>query len=122
MKTNKCPVFAVTGLLGRKWTVVLIQEIELHGDRGFNYLFKRFQTISPKILSRRLDELEQNGLVSRKVVGGKAPVRTRYALTKKGAELNLIITTIKEWSHKYSKNPPDCPTRECVTCPLYCSK
>ena len=116
---NKCPVFNVTSILGKKWTVALIQEIALNGDKGFNFLFYRMRKISPKILSRRLEELEKLRIIEREVIFHSKPLRTKYVLTEKGEELQRIIADIKSLNTKYSDIKLECSNKECVKCGLY---
>ena len=52
----KCQLFQVADLLGKKWTIVIIQEVALNGCKGFNAVFNKLKGISPKILSKRLKE------------------------------------------------------------------
>ena len=118
IKTSKCPIFESAGLIGKKWTIALLQEISANGDRGFNYIFRRLGKISPKILSRRLGEMELSGIIERKIVRNKAPAKAEYKLTEKGAELQKIIGKLREWQIKYSKEKFEC-SQECVSCQMY---
>lgn len=116
---DKCPTFQTADILGKKWTIALMQEIVLNGEKGFNAIFKRMTKISPKILARRLKELEDSGIVEKEVLSDKVPLRTKYKLTKKGEEFYKIVQQIKLWSIKHSSLPHDCMNNECVQCPLY---
>lgn len=115
----KCPIFKVADLIGKRWTIVVIQEIALNGEKGFNAIIRRMGKISPKLLTARLRELERSGLVTRKVLTDSIPLRTSYALTEKGQELNGIITELRRWQAKHSPNIAGCERRECVKCSLY---
>jgi len=115
----KCSVLEVADIIGKKWTLVVIQEIFLNGEKGFNYIFKRMGKISPKVLSKRLKELEEGGLVKKSILANKIPVRTLYKLTKKGEDLQKIINSLKDWTAKYSKSYKNCKDSQCSECPLY---
>lgn len=119
---DKCNVFQAANMVGRKWMMVVLQEISLNGNKGFNFILKRMGKISPKILSSRLKELETNGLVKKSIVNNK-PLKTRYELTQKGKDFHNIIRNIKQWNAKYSSNYSsnivECDRRECVRCELY---
>lgn len=115
----KCPVFNVADIVGKKWTIVILQEVSLNGEKGFNYIFKRIGKITPKILSRRLKDFEEHGLIKKEVIANEMPVRTKYVLTKKGVELNNIINGMKQWCTKYDTSLCDYASRECVKCPLF---
>ena len=116
---SKCPTFQVVGILGKKWTVVLIQEVALNGENGFNAIFKRMKKISPKILSQRLKELENISIIEKVLINEKLPVRTKYKLTAKGKELQSIIESIKGCNIRYSDHQIECYKKECVKCLLY---
>lgn len=116
-----CPVFQTMGLVGRKWTVPVLQEVASNGARGFNNLFYRLKRISPKVLTSRLRELEEAGIIERKVIA-EPQTRTAYHLTEKGRELQGIILQLRQWNTKYADCPEavvNCGTQECVTCLLY---
>ncbi len=113
----KCPIFNVADIIGKKWSIVVIQEVFLHGDKGFNFILNR-TGISPKMLSQRLKDLESEDIAERKVDATKIPIKTSYSLTQKGKELYSIIESMKKWNSKHSKTP-DCSGKECVKCSLY---
>ena len=62
--------------------------------------------ITDRMLSERLQELEQEGLVERVVVPD-TPVRVEYSLTKKGKGLAEAIDSIAAWAEKYISLPTD---------------
>ena len=116
---SECPVFKSADIIGKKWTIALLQEIALNGKKGFNIIFKRMGKISPKILAKRLKELEDEGVIKREYIIKEKPIRAIYILTEKGNELLKIIQSLKIWNVKYSNVPIDCQNRECVNCELY---
>ncbi|MDO8628663.1 MAG: helix-turn-helix domain-containing protein [Nanoarchaeota archaeon] len=113
-----CPVFFAAKLFGKKWTMALLDEIERFGDKGFNFLFNRLKNITPKILAKRLKELEEEGLVRKNVYANVVPMKTAYYLTDKGRDLQVISRSFKSWSKKYDVNLP-CGTVDCRDCKLY---
>jgi DNA-binding HxlR family transcriptional regulator len=119
MAMQHCPVFETAHLLGKKWMIVLLQEVALHGDKGFNHIHKRMARVSPKIISQRLRELEKAGLIERKVIGGTLPERTSYSLTEKGKELYGISLAFRKWQSKYHPEIEGCEERECAKCTFY---
>jgi DNA-binding HxlR family transcriptional regulator len=56
--------------------------------------------ITDRMLSERLQELEQEGIVERTVIP-ETPVRVEYALTRKGRALASAVDAIAEWAHKW---------------------
>ncbi len=118
MNSASCLTLQAADLVGKKWTVSLIQQVSLYGDEGFNSLLRRMKDISPKLLSQRLNELEQLELLEKTVINDKVE-RTSYRLTTKGMELNDILKSLKTWNLKYSGGSSECLEGECVNCGFY---
>jgi DNA-binding HxlR family transcriptional regulator len=66
----------------------------------FATLRKEIHDITDRMLSERLFELEQEGIVERTVIP-ESPVRVEYALTKKGRELAAAVDAIGDWAKKW---------------------
>lgn len=81
-------------VVGGKWKLVLISVLQ-NGKRKFNELSKE-TGISPRILSKELQELETNGLVSRTVCNTK-PVTVEYALTQYSETLSEVVVAMHKW-------------------------
>ncbi|RQP18077.1 MAG: transcriptional regulator [Parapedobacter sp.] len=81
-------------VVGGKWKLVLISVLR-SGKKGFNEL-SREAGISPRILSKELQELEMNGLVSREVCNTK-PVTVKYELTEYSQSLNDVLVAMERW-------------------------
>jgi DNA-binding HxlR family transcriptional regulator len=86
-------------LIGRRWTGAIIFVL-LKSRCRFATLREAIPDITDRMLSERLQELEQEEIVERTVVP-ETPVRVEYALTKKGRALAGPIEAITEWAHKY---------------------
>ena len=87
-------------LIGRRWTGAIIFVL-LKARCRFATLRDAIPEITDRMLSDRLQELEQEGIVDRTVVP-ETPVRVEYALTKKGRALASAIDAIAEWAHKWT--------------------
>lgn len=83
-------------VVGGKWKLVLLSVLR-NGERGFNEL-SREAGISPRILSKELQELEMNGLVSREVCNTK-PVTVQYALTEYSKTLEEVLIAMEKWGN-----------------------
>jgi DNA-binding HxlR family transcriptional regulator len=92
-------------LIGRRWTGAIIFVL-LESRCRFATLRDAIPDITDRMLSDRLQELEQEGILERTVVP-ETPVRVEYALTKKGRALGAAMEAIKEWAHKWTE--PDEP-------------
>src|SRR5215471_1052743 len=86
-------------LIGRRWTGAIIFVL-LRSRCRFATLRDAIPAITDRMLSERLQELEQEGIVERTVVP-VTPVRVEYALTKKGRALSAAMAAISEWAHKW---------------------
>jgi DNA-binding HxlR family transcriptional regulator len=86
-------------LIGRRWTGAIIFLL-LKQTCRFATLRGGIPGITDRMLSERLQELEDEGLVERTVIP-ETPVRVEYALTKKGRALGEAIGAISKWAEKY---------------------
>ena len=86
-------------LIGRRWTGAIIFVL-LKSRCRFATLRDAVPDITDRMLSDRLQELEEEGIIERTVVP-ETPVRVEYALTKKGRALASAINAITDWAHKW---------------------
>ena len=86
-------------LIGRRWTGAIIY-ILLKSRCRFASLREAIPDITDRMLSERLQELEDEGIVERTVVP-ETPVRVEYALTRKGRELGAAFDAISSWATKW---------------------
>ena len=102
IKTNTdCPVEYTASLLGNKWKPLILREL-LSGTKRYNELTRNVVGISPKVLTENLRELEEDGVISRKVYP-EVPPKVEYSLTEKGNDLKDIIEAMKTFGIKYKK-------------------
>jgi DNA-binding HxlR family transcriptional regulator len=102
-------------LIGRRWTGAIIFLL-LKQTCRFATLRDAIPDITDRMLSERLQELEEEGLVERTVIPD-TPVRVEYSLTKKGKALAQPIGAIAEWAEKYvslgeTRSKTDKPVRK----------
>ena len=91
-------------LIGRRWTGAIIYVL-LKSRCRFATLRDAIPDITDRMLSERLQELEQEGIVERTVVPD-TPVRVEYSLTKKGRALVSAFDAISEWATKWIEVEP----------------
>jgi DNA-binding HxlR family transcriptional regulator len=96
-------------LIGRRWTGAIIFVLLKERCR-YATLRNAIPDITDRMLSERLQELEQEGIVERTVLPD-APVRVEYSLTRKGRALASAINAIAEWAHKWPAPGPEAATR-----------
>ena len=88
-------------LIGRRWTGAIIFCL-LKSTCRFATLRDAIPEITDRMLSDRLQELEQEGIVQRTVIPDM-PVRVEYALTRKGRALGTAVDAIADWAHKWTE-------------------
>lgn len=100
---EKCPVYRALKVIGRKWTLLILREFQCGGPtRRYNELQRSLGGITSKVLSTRLQEMMDNGLIQRKVHANEVPVRVEYQLTRKGRSLEMVIDDIRVWGKKWA--------------------
>lgn len=90
-------------LIGRRWTGAIIYVL-LGARCRFATLRDAIPDITDRMLSERLQELEQEGIVERTVVP-EIPVRVEYSLTKKGRALASAVHAIATWAETWTEMP-----------------
>jgi DNA-binding HxlR family transcriptional regulator len=97
---QECAVFQRgCELLGRRWTGVIIYML-LQKPYRFNELLVAVHGISDRLLTERLRELEDNGLVERRVIP-ESPVRVEYLLTEAGRDAHEIVAATYRWANRW---------------------
>jgi len=115
-----CTVYKTVDLVGKRWALCVLLEL-YKGDKKekrFNELKRQITGITPKTLSTRLKELEEAGLVGRKVDSSVVPVRSEYWLTESGEDLITIIHDIKKWGLKWKFENRVCELSLCKQCKM----
>jgi DNA-binding HxlR family transcriptional regulator len=90
-------------VLGEKWTLQLLHQIVL-GNTRFGQLQRAMTGISPKTLMLRLRELEEAGILTRKVFPGY-PLHVEYAATERGKALGNVIWAMDDWGEQAEEHP-----------------
>ena len=99
--TRVCPDFhAAIELIGRRWTGAIIWALA-ERPQYFAELCLAVPGLSDRLLSRRLRELEAEGLVERAVHPG-SPARVSYALTDKGHALRPALSELRSWAKRWN--------------------
>ncbi|MGW4896774.1 winged helix-turn-helix transcriptional regulator [Kitasatospora sp. NPDC004240] len=100
----------VFALLGKRWTGLVVAVLR-HGPGYFSELRRAIPGISERMLSDRLTELAEAGLVVREVDEGP-PLRVSYRLTEAGAALGPALAELSRWAEQHlpesALKPPAC--------------
>ena len=95
-----CPHFhAAIELIGKRWTGAIVSALSERPMR-FGELGKAVPGLSDRLLSQRLRELEDEGLVQREVEAG-SPVRVTYSLTAVGTDLGPSLRELRSWAKRW---------------------
>ncbi|HKM09859.1 MAG TPA: helix-turn-helix domain-containing protein [Candidatus Methanomethylophilaceae archaeon] len=100
-----CAVDATMSIIGGKWKSTILCLLTKHGKLRFSELSKKIPPISPRILSKQLHELANDGIVRREEVGTKAS-RVEYSLTKKGHSLGPVLKCLVRWNIEHNSEIP----------------
>jgi DNA-binding HxlR family transcriptional regulator len=92
-------IAAAMEIIGNKWTALILRDLA-GGPKRFGLLEKSVGNINPRTLSKRLDDLEMYGIISKQSFA-EVPPRTEYALTPKGRDLVPILKRMAAWGDKY---------------------
>lgn len=95
MDHKNCGVAKTLKIIGSKWTMLILHNL-FSGKMRFGELQRSLPNISPKTLSLRLQELEKEGIIKKKIYA-EVPLKVEYSLTKKGESLGEIFTKMAEW-------------------------
>lgn len=93
------PVETTLTLIGDKRKVLILRDL-LPGTKRFGELKKSIGSVSQKVLTAQLRDMEQNGLISRKVYA-EVPPRVEYSLTDLGKSLKPILDALWNWGEGY---------------------
>ena len=94
-----CPVETTLMLIGDKWKVLILRDL-MPGTKRFGELKKSIGSVSQKVLTAQLRDMEEKGLVSRKVYA-EVPPRVEYSLTELGKSLKPILDAMWTWGESY---------------------
>ncbi len=96
----ECPIKTAQGVLGKKWTILIIRDIGLNKIKRFNRLLESISGITPRVLSMRLNELEKEGYIECEEKE-KSPMMVSWRLTEKGKDTIPILLQMVAFSSKW---------------------
>jgi DNA-binding HxlR family transcriptional regulator len=97
---TSCPIATSLGVLGRKWTMLILRDMAMRKAERFSDLTRSIHGITPRSLSMRLKELEHSGMIER-VDDRKSPRFVRWNLTEKGWDTLPILMSYVAFGSKW---------------------
>ncbi|MEU4430782.1 helix-turn-helix domain-containing protein [Nocardia rhamnosiphila] len=97
-----CPIAPVVDIVFSRWTTPILWTLNEFGRQRFVELERRITTITPKVMTQRLRQLERDGLVVRTYYAG-VPPRVDYEISELGRSLAPLFATLAEWSVNLDK-------------------
>ena len=94
-----CPVETTLTLISDKWKILILRDL-MPGTKRFGELKKSIGTVSQKVLTAQLRQMEESGLVTRTVYA-EVPPRVEYTLTDLGYSLKPILDAMWTWGEEY---------------------
>ena len=100
MELPACPVETTLMLIGDKWKVLILRDL-MDGTKRFGELKKSIGTVSQKVLTAQLRDMEEKGLLTRKVYA-EVPPRVEYTLTETGYSFKPVLDVMWAWGTDYT--------------------
>lgn len=94
-----CGIDAALDVVSGKWKGLVLWELHTHGTRRFAELRSALPGVSEKMLTQHLRQMEEDGLVHRKVYA-EVPPKVEYSLTEAGTSLNEALRPLGEWGRE----------------------
>jgi len=95
-----CPVESTLSLLDGKWKGVILYHLITEGTLRFSELQRRLSSVTQRMLTKQLREMEEAGIVSRTVFP-VVPPRVDYALTPLGRSLEPVMQALLQWGETH---------------------
>jgi DNA-binding HxlR family transcriptional regulator len=102
-KGQNCSIARALEIVGERWTLLIVRDAFL-GRRRFDE-FQESLGISRNVLTERLGRLVDEGILDR-VLYQEHPPRHEYRLTRKGLDLHLALTGLRQWGDRYLSDKP----------------
>ena len=97
-----CPVETTLTLSSDKWKVLILRDL-MPGTKRFGELKKSIGTVTQKVLTAQLRQMEASGLLTRTVYA-EVPPRVEYTLTDLGRSLRPVLDAMEAWGKAYQEN------------------
>lgn len=100
VKFTTCPIRTSLGVLGKKWTILILRDIGFLKINRFNRLLESIQGLTPRVLSMRLKELEKEGFIECSEEK-RSPMMVQWKITEKGKDTMPILMQLTAFGSKW---------------------
>ncbi len=100
---DPCGVARALDAVGERWALLVVREL-LFGPKRYADISRGMPGMSPNVLSQRLRELEQSGIVQRRRLGPPASIKV-YELTERGRDLEPVLCALAVWGSREVVDP-----------------
>ena len=98
----ECQANEIWKVLGKTWALLILKKLTEKEATRFNEIKKAMPQISNTVLSERLHDLEEHGLITKKIYA-EVPMRVEYSMTKQAQNLGKILEQLDDWVAKQRK-------------------
>jgi DNA-binding HxlR family transcriptional regulator len=98
----ECQVDEIWSVLGKAWALLVLKKLAENEVTRFNEIKKAIPQVSNTVLSDRLHELEEQGLITKKVYA-QVPIRVEYSLTRQARDLGKVLEQLDGWVIRWRK-------------------
>jgi DNA-binding HxlR family transcriptional regulator len=92
-----CALDAAMAVIGGRWKAAILCKLHMKGSLRFNQLMKELESVSPRILTKQLREMEDDRLITR-TVKAEVPVCVEYSISERGKSLIPALRLLAGWS------------------------
>lgn len=96
-----CPVARTLDIIGDRWTILILRDLLLNRSRRFQDFSDALPGLTPSVLSARLKELEDDGVIESRLYSAHPP-RSEYLLTDRGRTLGPILRALRQWGEAHT--------------------
>ena len=97
-----CSADEIWSVLGKTWALLILKKLSESKSTRFNEIKKAIPMISNTVLSERLRDFEENGLIVKKIYA-QVPIRVEYSITKQTQDLGKILKQLDKWVEQRRK-------------------
>lgn len=91
-----CAIDAAMSVIEGRWKGTIICMLYMNGTLRFSELQRRIGTITSRILTKQLKELEEDGMIHREAIT-EGKIRVEYSLTERGMSIIPVLQSLAEW-------------------------